>query len=151
MLRKLKIKILFLLLIVMILVAILFVYIFQEPSAVYFSEQNVLVDVELARNPFQWSTGLKFCEYLPDNSGMLFIFPYEKIPGIWMKDVPIALDVIFISKDKQVVDVKENFQPCVTDDCEIYFPKLPAKYVLEVRAGFIQENNIILNSQIDFK
>lgn len=136
---------------IVIVVAMIFVYIFQEPSAVYFSEQDVLVDVELARDPFEWTTGLKFRENLPDNSGMLFVFPYEKKPGIWMKDVPIALDVIFISSDKLVVDLKENFQSCETADCEIYIPIMPAKYILEVPADFVQENSIKLNSKVDFK
>ena len=151
MLRKLRIRSLFLLLIAIVVVAVIFVYVFNEPSAVYFPEQDVLVDVELARDPFEWTTGLKFREHLPEGSGMLFVFPYEKSPGIWMKDVPIALDVIFISKDKQVVDFKEDFQPCLTDNCETYIPKLPAKYVLEVPAGFVHENGITIDNKISFK
>ena len=46
----------------------------------------------------------------------------------------IALDMIFIDKNKTVVDVT-TMQPCRSLFCESYKSK-PAKYVLEVNAGF---------------
>ena len=92
-----------------------------------------------------------FREKLDDNVGMLFVADYETTPVFWMKNMKFPLDLIFISKDKKVVDIKENFQPCIVDQCLTYVAASPAQYVLEVNAGFVDADRITVGDIVDFK
>ncbi len=88
--------------------------------------------VSLAQTPEEWSRGLMFRERLGENEGMLFVGDREKPQVFWMKNTSISLDIIFISKDWRIVDIKENTLPF----SERAIPsKKPAMHVLEIKAG----------------
>jgi len=119
-------------------------------SYVIFPMQNVKVRVEIADSPKEWQQGLMFRERLDDGAGMLFVGDKETMPAFWMKNMKFALDMIFISADKKVVDIKQNFQPCMVENCPDYFSKAPARYILEVRAGFVEKNKISIGDSVAF-
>ncbi len=123
---------------------------YQE-NKVYFSKQKLNINVEVAKDPYAWIKGLMFREFMPKNSGMLFIFPDEVKRTFWMKNTLIPLDIIFISKDKKIVDIKENFEPCLGSQmsCPSYFPTSPAMYVLEVNAGIVKENGLEIGDDVE--
>ncbi|MBI5401239.1 DUF192 domain-containing protein [Candidatus Wolfebacteria bacterium] len=127
----------------------------KNPRIVYFPNQpagGLKVDVEVAANPYQWSKGLMFRDSLPEDSGMLFIFPNEEIKSFWMKNTFIPLDIIFISKNKEIVDIKENFEPCPDSKiiCPTYTSKEPAMFVLEVNSGYCAKHNIKIGDAVEF-
>ncbi|MEK7149491.1 MAG: DUF192 domain-containing protein [Patescibacteria group bacterium] len=135
----------------------------KNPQAVYFPKNNLKIDIEVAATPYQWTKGLMFRENMPEDSGMLFIFPNEETRSFWMKNTLIPLDIIFISKDNpegkqfsngagKIVDIKENFEPCPAETimCPIYNSKSPAMYVLEVNAGFSAKNKIEIWDRVEF-
>jgi uncharacterized membrane protein (UPF0127 family) len=66
---------------------------------------------------------------------MLLVFDDENIQGIWMKNMRVALDIIFLNKEKQIIEIFHNVPPCKADPCESYVSKRPAKYVLEIKAN----------------
>ncbi|MFA5992328.1 MAG: DUF192 domain-containing protein [Candidatus Pacearchaeota archaeon] len=99
-------------------------------------------DVEMAKTPMERERGLMFRKNLSENSGMVFVFENEDKYGIWMKNMQIPIDIIWIGKDKKVVYVKENAQPCKNTFCEVYVPNTEALYVLELKAGTISERGI---------
>jgi uncharacterized protein len=115
------------------------------------SRPEFVIRAELALTPDQWQRGLMFRKSLPENSGMLFVFPDEAIQSFWMKNTLIPLDMIFISANDRVVDIKNNFLPCTTDPCPTYQSVLPAKYVLEVNAGMVQKEGIAIGDQAMIK
>jgi len=59
---------------------------------------------------------------------------------------PLALN--FINKEFKIIDIKENAEPCLEMPCPTYSPMEPAKYVLEVNAGFAQKNKIKIGDKI---
>ena len=87
---------------------------------------------------------------LEENHGMLFVFEEEKQRIFWMKNTQIPLDIIFVEADGIIVDIKENFEPCVVDDCEKYNSQ-PALYALEVNAGFVAEHGIVVRDSLLFE
>jgi len=63
----------------------------------------------------------------------------------------IAIDMIWIGENMTVIDMDQNVPPCEQENCELYTPASPAKYVLEVPAGWAQRNGIQTGSTIEFK
>ena len=64
-----------------------------------------------------------------------------------MKNTLIPLDMIFISKESEIVDIKYAV-PCREDPCAKYSPAKPAKYVLEVNGNFTIKNSIKIGDKI---
>ena len=88
--------------------------------------------------------GLGGRESLADDRGMLFVFPQSGPHSFWMKDMLIPIDIIWISAEGRVVEVKTvQPEPGVPDDqLSVYNPNDPALYVLEVRAGLAAEKGV---------
>ncbi|MFH1325516.1 MAG: DUF192 domain-containing protein [archaeon] len=92
-------------------------------------------DIETADSNEKINKGLSKREFLPEDSGMLFIFEKEIIPKFWMKDMNFPLDIIWINKEMEILGIEENLQPCRESFCQTYSPKKEIKYVLEINAG----------------
>ncbi len=80
--------------------------------------------------------GLMYRRDLPQDRGMLFVFPGEQPRSFWMKNTYIELDIIYISKDRKVVSVSKRARPLTTTKRH---SEGPAKYVLEVGGGLADE------------
>ncbi len=76
--------------------------------------------------------GLMFSRKLKD-SCLLFVFPNERKITLHMFFVFFPIDVLFLNKNKEIVDLKQNFKPFT-----VYTSKKPAKYVLEMPLGSIK-------------
>ncbi len=109
---------------------------------------DIPVNVEIADSAEEHAIGLMFRTKLVENSGMLFVFDDEQQRGIWMKNTKIPLDILFMDFDGVIIDMKENFQPCTTGECEIYYSQ-PASFALEVNAGFVAENSIEIGDIVE--
>lgn len=83
-----------------------------------------------------------FRESLAQNEGMLFVFDRDVQCGMWMKNVRFPLDMLWIDRNKKIVDIKENVPPCKTLPCPVYKSDAYVRYVLEVNAGFTDKHNI---------
>ncbi len=114
----------------------------KRPVTLISGKKEVSVIAEIADNPISLAKGLMFRESLSEKEGMLFVFSGDEPRTFWMMNTLIPLDILFISSDMKIVDIKENFEPCKTFDCEKYTSKAPAKYVLEVNTGFSKKHNI---------
>jgi uncharacterized protein len=102
------------------------------------------VRVELADTLDERVRGLSGRESLSEGEGMLFVFPEDGRYGFWMKDMNFSIDIIWLSSAGKVVHIAENVPP---DSYPASFqPAEPARYVLEVPAGFAKAHNIALGS-----
>lgn len=95
------------------------------------------IELEVARTPGQQALGLMFRDSLPDNRGMLFPFNPARDVGFWMKNVTIALDMVFIRDG--VIRAVLTVPPCTNDPCPTYGPPEPIDQVIELRGGRAQE------------
>lgn len=93
--------------------------------------------------------GLGGYDSLPDDRGMLFVFPQPGQYGFWMKDMLISIDIIWISAENQVVHVETaRPEPGVPESqLKVYRPGNPAAYVLEVRAGLAAEKGVAVGDE----
>jgi len=91
--------------------------------------------VEVADTQEERTRGLMHREVLPEDQGMLFVFPEEGIYSFWMKDTLIPLDIIWIDKVGKVVYMQENALPGKGLFPPSYTPQAEALYVLEIGAG----------------
>lgn len=120
-------------------------------TAVTLLPDKATVIAEIADNPVTQARGLMFREKLEEKEGILFVFGSDAPRSFWMMNTLIPLDLLFISKNLTIVDIKENFEPCKEQDepgsttdifsCPRYVSK-PAAYVLEVNAGFVKKHGI---------
>ena len=110
------------------------------------NQTSINFSVEIADTKKLRERGLMFRTKLKKKEGMLFIFPYEKIIKMWMKNTQIPLDIIFISEDKKIVDIVENTKE-MTDT--IIVSKVKSKYVLEINSGLVKDLDINIGDNLD--
>src|SRR3989344_3005166 len=65
-------------------------------------ENGKCISIEYAITPEERAGGLMYREVLPENAGMLFVFPEETKQGFWMKNVKFPLDFVWIDKEKKI-------------------------------------------------
>lgn len=92
--------------------------------------------------------GLSDKDHLDNDQGMLFMFGENGNHGIWMKDMKFSIDIIWLDSKFQVVDYISDVAP--ESYPNVFKPKKPAKYVLEVNSGFIKANGIKIEDQATF-
>jgi hypothetical protein len=105
--------------------------------------------VELVTAPEEQALGLMFRESLPENHGMLFVFPTEATRGFWMKNMRIPLDIFYFDSDLRLVSVAENARPCRVQNCPSYPSARPARYVLELNAGKAAELGVAPGDRLE--
>jgi len=108
-----------------------------------FVEKTLLVgekriQAEIADTPQARERGLMLRKSMPANHGMLFVFDDTKVLSFWMKDTHIPLDIGFFDEQKKLIEV-HTMKPMSTD---IINSSKPAKYGLEMNAGWFKKNQI---------
>lgn len=119
----------------------------NEKIEVSIYNKNITFNVEVAKTIEERRIGLMYRKKLLNNEGMLFIFPREKIIKLWMKNTYIPLDVIFISENKVIVDIKKNMEKLSET---IVKSKVKSRYALEFNAGLINKLDIEIGDKVLF-
>lgn len=101
---------------------------------------DVSLTIEFATTTAARERGLSGRMSLPEDYGMLFAFPSDEKYGIWMKDTLIPLDIFWLNDKGHVVSIAEDVSPATYPN--VFYPLVPARYVLETRAGFAQRHAI---------
>jgi|SRR3989344_8393955 len=101
-----------------------------------------VVDTDAAR-----AKGLGGRAGLARGEGMLFIFPRDGMYGFWMKDMHFAIDILWLADDPSspsgqavIVSMAQNVSPDTYP--RDFLPSRPARYVLELPAGFTEEYTV---------
>lgn len=97
------------------------------------------VKVALAQTESERNIGLMDVHDMPFDTGMYFIFETETHRSFWMANTPLSLDILFISSDYRIVRIHTNTTPFSERQIR---SELPAKFTLEVNAGFVREFDI---------
>lgn len=139
-------------LIAILLIAIFLVLVEREshvspdiPIAVRLN--GTVIEVDTAVTNQSRYQGLSGRDSLGSKNGLLFIFDKEDHYGIVMRDMNFSIDVIWINKEMEIVDIKPIFRP---NDKSIAEPAEPALYVLEVNAGLTEIHDIEIGDKVQF-
>lgn len=109
------------------------------------------VGVEVVRSDDDMARGLSGRKELAADQGMLFAFSGEGAYRFWMKDMLFNLDICWIDRKGNVVDVHENVPPCTPQDCPVITPAGIARYVLEINAGQAAKHGLKKGSRVTLK
>ena len=110
------------------------------------SSTPISFSVKLAVTPSQHAYGLMFSPPLPAKSGMLFLFEDMKPRTFWMKNTPIALDMLFFDDSGRLVALISNAKP---NTLTLRHSGLAAKYVLEIGGREASRLNIKIGSRLN--
>ncbi len=102
--------------------------------------------MEIADDPYERSRGLMYRSHLPEDRGMLFIFPYPQRLSFWMKNTYVPLSIAYIGSDwviREIYDLEPlNERPVVS--------KYPAQYALEVNRGWFERHGVEVGDTVKF-
>lgn len=101
---------------------------------------------ELAVTPEAQTRGLTGRARLAHNAAMLFPFPYPKNASFWMKDTPIALDLLFVRPDGTIAAILEG-KP---NSLEPLFANEPVSAVLEIDFGRSQALGFKVGDKVEW-
>lgn len=110
-------------------------------------EQNgnqATVTVEIAATFVQREVGLMNRQQLPEDAGMLFLFPRDVQYGFWMKNTYVPLDIAYISAAGEVVQIFAA-KPL---DQTVLVPDKQYRYVLEVNQGWFQRHALGVGAKV---
>ena len=114
---------------------------------------GIKINAETMRRELELMRGLMFRESLAPNRGMLFIHPAEDTYRYWMYQTKIPLDIIWMDRDRRIVEISPNTPPCPTGsatECPNYGGNFKSKFVLEVNAGVARKNRLKTGDTLDF-
>lgn len=107
---------------------------------------SVAISISVADEPDERTLGLSKVRSLRDLEGKLFIFDTDAKHGIWMKDMLIPIDIIWINKDLEVVHIAQNVLPSTYP--EVFAPPQDARFVLEMNAYFVSSYKIKVGDRL---
>lgn len=104
------------------------------------------VQVEVADAEGARKRGLSGRDLLGENEGMLFVFGRDEAWGIWMKDMRFAIDIVWLSSESAVLSIAPDVSPETYP--KVFYPSTPARYVLELPAGFVAAHALAIGSKV---
>lgn len=122
----------------------------QGPVVIPLTIGGTTLYVEIADTDEERGLGLGGRENLDEDAGMFYVFPGQNFYAFNMKDMLFPLDIIWINKDKKIVDVMKNVPPETYPEFS-YMNDFLAQYVLEVNAGFFDAYGLKVGDYVEFE
>lgn len=106
---------------------------------------NHRITAEVAATDGERAQGLMHRRILPENRGMLFVFPQVALHGMWMMNTYIPLSVAFLDERGVVINI-EDMEPHTRDT---HSAVRPARYALEANRGWFKKRGIKAGSKVE--
>lgn len=85
-----------------------------------------------ADSPRREEQGLMFLRDMDEHAGMLFVFPDNRQPTMWMKNTYLSLDLLFINGRGRIEYIAASAKPLSLD---LIHASVPSHAVLELKGG----------------
>lgn len=105
------------------------------------------LDIYVAVSNEQRSRGLMHVRYLPETTGMLFLYDRDAHLSMWMKNTFIPLDILFVRADGTVSSIAYDTEPL---SLQSIASLEPVRYVLELNAGVAEKLSIDQYSRLEW-
>jgi uncharacterized membrane protein (UPF0127 family) len=100
---------------------------------------------EVAHTDPARAQGLMYRRMLPENRGMLFVFPTAAQHAMWMMNTYVPLSVAFIDEGGVIINI-EDMKPHTQD---AHPAARPARYALEMNQGWFSKRGIKAGAKIE--
>ena len=118
---------------------------FQIESTYVISFTEISLEVRVADEAAEWQQGLSGVTALGEREGKLFIFPETGDYGMWMKDMLIPIDIMWLDENFTIVHIEHNVSPDTYP--KTFRSPVPARFVLETTAEFARAFNLQVGSK----
>ena len=152
-----KNKLIGLCLVIVIVIVIVWIYSGLQAPSKPKSVGEVIINglvlkVEIASTSQQQTLGLGKRESLAGDSGMLFTYPDYGTRRFWMKDMKFPIDILWI-KDNTIIGIDANVPAPLEgqQSLPVYTSPQEVNYVLEVNAGWAEENKVQIGDKVTLK
>lgn len=132
---------------------LLLIYYFIEiPTSKRFflTVKGAMLEVEIADNSYLRQKGLMGRQHLPENQGVLFIFPFEAIQRFWMKNTIIPLSIAFIQKECRISQIVQMEPDRWNGKLPEYQSHEKVRLALEVNQGWFEKQGVGPGDKIYF-
>ncbi|MCA9354841.1 MAG: DUF192 domain-containing protein [Candidatus Kaiserbacteria bacterium] len=114
---------------------------------------GVAVEASVADTLSTRIKGLSDTPFLPDHVVKLFVFGVEGDHSIWMKDMNYPLDIMWVTREGEIVHIEEDVQPSTYSRenpmaSQNFRSPVPSWYVIEANAGFVASNTISVGDEV---
>jgi uncharacterized membrane protein (UPF0127 family) len=96
------------------------------------------IQAELAHTDAVRQRGLMYRKDMPEQQGMLFVFPVRAQHCMWMKNTLLPLAVAFLDDDGRIINVEEMAPQTETNHCA----REPARYALEMNRNWFKQRGL---------
>ena len=110
---------------------------------------GVTLHLDYATTTASRELGLGGRASIPQDYGMLFVFPSPGYYGFWMKDTLVPLDMFWLDAWGRVVYLKSDV--ATSSYPAVFYPTTSALYVLETAAGFAEAHGVVVGTQLLLK
>jgi uncharacterized membrane protein (UPF0127 family) len=104
-------------------------------------------DIYVAMTREQQSRGLMYVRYMPQSTGMLFVYRQPRVLSMWMKNTYMPLDMLFIRADGSIANIETSTEPLSLESIRAIEP---LNFVLELNAGVTARLGIDADSHVYF-
>jgi len=114
------------------------------PPSIILHFETAEACLEVVRDLHGLEQGLMFRTALPENTGMLFVFPQSDYYSMWMKDTPLNLSAAFLDEQGRIINIEE-MRALSTD---YHYPQRPARFVIEMQSRWFDLHHIQPGQQV---
>lgn len=130
-------KVVYILLAIILLIGTLYGALGREKNSVHARLGGEELTLKVADTEALREQGLSGSNPLAEHEGMIFVFPEPGEYGFLMKDMLYPIDIIWLDEKYRIVSAEEHAMP--ESYPKVFYPASPARYVVELKAGFILE------------
>ena len=105
-------------------------------------------DVWVANTPARQDQGFMFVQDVPQGQGMLFPVPKPRKMNMWMKDVYVELDIVFVGEKGAIDKIVEHAKPLNLD---ALISDKPVTAVLEIKGGQVASLGLKVGDRVNWE